>query len=94
MKKKWLGKGCARDDTSEYMFEGLAFFDTFGTSPKYFADRSVTLRRFGTGFLVLFIGMFLSACLLIGEIFYAKRRGTAVSGGVQYSTVQYNITQG
>ena len=80
LKNKWIHKGCNRDDTSQYIFQGLAFFDTFGTTPNYFADRTVTLRRFGTGFLVLFIGMFLSACLLVAEIFYAKRRGTAVSG--------------
>ena len=79
VKNKWMHKGCNRDDTSEYIFQGLAYFDTFGSSPQYFADRAVTLRRFGTAFLLLFIGIFLSASILVGEIFYAKRRGTAVS---------------
>ncbi|XP_070213010.1 glutamate receptor-like [Littorina saxatilis] len=78
LKQKWMHQGCQRDDTSEYIFQGVAFFDTFGSSPKYFAERAVTLRRFGTGFLVIFIGIVLSGCILVAEIFYAKRRGTAV----------------
>lgn len=78
LKRKWLHKGCRRDDTSEYIYQGLAYFDTFGTEPSYLADRTVTLRRFSTGFLVLFIGACISALLLIAEIFYVRRGGTAV----------------
>ncbi|XP_076435387.1 glutamate receptor 2-like [Babylonia areolata] len=81
MKRKWLHKGCLRGDTATYLFHGLAYFDTFGADPNsapYLADRSVTLRRFSTGFLLLLIGGVLSGLILIGEIFYSRRRGTAV----------------
>ncbi|KAL8612349.1 hypothetical protein ACOMHN_020168 [Nucella lapillus] len=78
LKQKWLHKGCRRDDTSEYIYQGLAYFDTFGTEPKYLSDRSVTLRRFSTGFLLLFIGVCISSFILLAEIFYARQRGTAV----------------
>nr|KAG5690968.1 hypothetical protein BaRGS_027287 [Batillaria attramentaria] len=77
-KEKWLHGGCRTDDTAEYIFQGLAFFDTFGGTPEYYASRSVTLRRFGVAFLLLLIGIVASAIVLVAEIFYAKRRGTAV----------------
>ncbi|XP_076453751.1 glutamate receptor 1-like [Babylonia areolata] len=78
LKKKWLHQGCNRDDTAEYIYQGVSYFDTFGGTPKYYADRSVTLRRFGIGFLAILIGMTLSTCLLVAEIFHAKRRGSPV----------------
>ncbi|KAL8620768.1 hypothetical protein ACOMHN_043811 [Nucella lapillus] len=78
LKKKWLHQGCNRDNTGEYIFQGLSYLDTFGTTPKYYASRSVTLRRFGIGFLCIVIGMTISACLLVAEIFLAKRRGSPV----------------
>lgn len=78
LKKKWLHQGCNRDDTAEYIYQGVSYLDTFGTTPKYYADRAVTLRRFGMGFLCIIIGMTVSACLLVAEIFHAKRRGSPV----------------
>lgn len=77
-KEKWMNNGCNSEDTSEYVFRGLPFFDTFGGEPEYYAARTVTLKRFGVAFLLLVVGFVLSGAILVGEIFYAKRQGTAV----------------
>lgn len=76
--QKWMSEGCLSKDQAEYVFHGLPFFDSFGGTPDFFAFRTVTLRRFSIGFLLIFIGICVSAFVLVAEIFIAKRRGTAV----------------
>ena len=79
IKQKWSNRGCATYDPSEYIFYGLAYFDHFGGDEPHYADRTLNITRFGSGFLLIIIGIVISCCILLGEIFYAKRRGTAVS---------------
>ncbi|XP_046328740.1 glutamate receptor 4-like [Haliotis rufescens] len=76
---KWASRGCNVDKGRELVYDGVPFFDSFGRKSGLLKDKSVTLKRFASGFIFLFLGIFLAGLCLIGEIVYAKKSGYSVN---------------
>ncbi|CAL1533987.1 unnamed protein product [Lymnaea stagnalis] len=83
LKEKYFGGGCLKDSGKSYVFEGLPFFDTFGGEPDAIMPLTITIKRFSVAFILLVIGIALAGIALLVEIYYAKRRGTAVPQRLQ-----------
>ncbi|XP_046573006.1 glutamate receptor 4-like [Haliotis rubra] len=76
---KWSSRGCNLDKGRELIYDGVPFFDSFGRKTGLLKDKSVTLKRFASGFIFLFLGIFLAGLCLVAEIIYAKKSGYSVN---------------
>jgi ABC-type amino acid transport substrate-binding protein len=88
MKEKWFNKGCLLDRPKNYIYEGLPFFDSFGGEPDAIMPLTITIKRFSAAFIILIIGLVIAGVVLIAEIVWAKRRGTAVPRKLNHSVAQ------
>ncbi|CAG5114856.1 unnamed protein product, partial [Candidula unifasciata] len=88
MKEKWFHSGCLESRPKSYVFEGLPFFDTFGGDPDAIMPLTITVKRFSAAFIILVVGIALAVFVLIVEIVWAKRRGTAVPRKLNHSVVR------
>ncbi|XP_046328737.2 glutamate receptor-like [Haliotis rufescens] len=74
VKVKWMYSGCKERRQQEVFSGGLSYLDTFGLRLGGTAAKSVTLRTFGAGFLVLFVGLAVTILILGAEVTYARSR--------------------
>ena len=80
--KKWFHEGCLKDKPKNYMFEGVPFFDTFLGDPDVIMPMTITVTRFSAAFIMFTVGLLIAGLVLAGEIWWARKRGIAVSRSV------------